>query len=58
MPQAMERLLASPNTTAVLPARSIILFFFLRADARGIDGQPTFRIPSQMRLATSRNQPN
>src|SRR5581483_12472403 len=33
MPQAMERLLASPNTTAVLPARSIILFFFLRAGA-------------------------
>jgi hypothetical protein len=29
MPQAMERLLASPKTTAVLPAKSIMLSFVL-----------------------------
>jgi hypothetical protein len=29
MPQAMERLLASPKTTAVLPAKSIMLVVFL-----------------------------
>jgi hypothetical protein len=32
MPQAMERLLASPKTTAVLPLRSIMLVMFLRCD--------------------------
>ena len=35
MPQAMERLLASPKTTAVLPARSIILAFFLQGPRFG-----------------------
>ena len=30
MPQAMERLLASPKTTAVLPARLIMLSVFLQ----------------------------
>src|ERR1035438_1088329 len=29
MPQAMERLFASPKTTAVLPAKSIMLVLFL-----------------------------
>src|SRR6516225_7550334 len=44
MPQAMERLLASPKTTAVLPARSIIAFCFLRVRCGDVDGQPFLRI--------------
>src|ERR1035438_619923 len=40
MPQAMERLLASPKTTAVLPARLIILAFFLQGPRFG-EAEPT-----------------
>src|ERR1700733_4157251 len=35
MPQAIERLLASPKTTAVLPARLIILLLFLQISPSG-----------------------
>src|SRR5271157_524773 len=35
MPQAMERLLASPKTTAVLPARSIMRANFLQGPCLG-----------------------
>src|ERR1700756_1755327 len=44
MPQAMERLLASPKTTAVLPAKSIIFSCFLQVGVRGVEGQPFLRI--------------
>ena len=42
MPHAMERLLASPKTTAVLPAKSIMLILFLDGprDVRRSCGQP------------------
>src|SRR5208337_733055 len=40
IPQAIERLLASPKTTAVLPARLIMLAFFLHGPFRG-DAGPT-----------------
>src|SRR5579863_6062610 len=40
MPQAMERLLASPKTTAVLPAKSIILLLFLQVLKQGIQLRP------------------
>jgi hypothetical protein len=39
MPQAMERLLASPKTTAVLPAR-LIMLFFLPPGPHGSDAGP------------------
>src|SRR5580658_7973642 len=44
MPQAMERLLASPKTTAVLPARLIMLSLVLHGPARWARGRATFRI--------------
>src|SRR5450631_1120417 len=35
IPQAIERLLASPKTTAVLPAKLIMLAFFLQGQCTG-----------------------
>src|SRR5277367_1295866 len=41
MPQAMERLLASPKTTAVLPAKLIMLCRFLRnSGSKGKTAEP------------------
>src|ERR1035438_5420738 len=44
IPQAMERLLASPKTTAVLPARLIMLSFILQGPGKGERDQPNNRI--------------
>src|SRR6266568_2133309 len=46
MPQAMERLLASPKTTAVLPAKSIMLVVFLQClhSVWEVERQPSSRI--------------
>src|ERR1039457_2717571 len=53
MPQAMERLLASPKTTAVLPAKSIMLILFLGGPCSGLCGEvpgpPHFRISAGAR---------
>src|SRR5271157_1454065 len=63
MPQAMERLLASPNTTAVLPARLIMLSFFLHGPCsglvrllRGMPDQPIHRISANISRRASSAQ--
>ena len=57
MPQAMERLLASPKTTAVLPAKSIMLAFVLHDPYSGVPDQPFSRISAPI-SATQIDQPN
>jgi hypothetical protein len=44
MPQAMDRLLASPKTTAVLPARLIMLSLFLHGRREWLPDRAISRI--------------
>src|ERR1039458_1528731 len=57
MPHAMERLFASPKTTAVLPAKLIMLLRTLQiSNSKGetAESPPAFRIPERFSFADAK----